>query len=254
MRGISISLGLGLLLVATNAAAALQPDDARAVIDRAIKAHGGADTLSKNAVHAWKAKGAMTAGGGKMEYVADYTFLAPDKLRFDLDMDAGGQKMQLTAATDGKIAWEQMGATMREMPKQKQEEFQHTAYVIYLSQLTPLLDKAYKIEPLGESKHGDQTLVGVKVSHPGRRDVSLFFDKATGLLTKTRTQAFDEFQNKEVVQENVFTGYRDANGRKVFGKMTIQRDGKDFIVEEFSEQRALDKIDANKFAKPAGGS
>jgi hypothetical protein len=40
-------------------------DDARALIDRAIKAHGGADKLAKHKAETWKAKGTMYAGDMK---------------------------------------------------------------------------------------------------------------------------------------------------------------------------------------------
>ena len=240
--------GLALAIVANTASAG--PDDPRAVVDRAIQAHGARRNLRAKA-HAWKANGAMIMGGNKMAYTADYVFAVPGQMRFDLAMDNGGQKVELTAATDGKVAWEQMGTTLRDMPKEKQTEFIHTGYVMTLAHLTPLTDKAFTLTSLGESKVGDQTVNGIKVSHPERRDVSMFFDKKTGLLTKTSTRVMDEFQNKEVTQDAFFTGYQDKDGMKVFDKLTIQRDGKDFIVEEFSEQRVLDKFDRTKFTKPA---
>jgi hypothetical protein len=61
----------------------------------------------------------------------------------------------------------------------------------------------------------------------------------------------DEFTKKEVTQETVMTGYRDKDGVKVFDKLTIIQDGKEFIVEEMSEQKQLEKVDEKMFAKPA---
>jgi hypothetical protein len=238
-------------LLGPRSGSAEQQEEARTIVDKAIQAHGGAEKLAKMKAQGWKAKGKMTLGDQTMMYDCDYIFASPDKFRFDLQMEAGGKKILLTAATDGKAAWEQMVPMLRDMAKEKQEEFHHNVYVMYLLQLTPLKDKAFTLTSLGESKLGEQTLVGVKVTRPGRRDVSLYFDKKTGLLAKTSTRMFDEFSKKDVTQETFPTGYRDKDGRKVFDKLTIQRDGKELIVEEYSGQRILDKVDAKLFAKPA---
>jgi hypothetical protein len=240
-----------LLAIPAFASAAEPKDDPKAIVENAIKAIGGEEKLAKVTTHTWKAKGVMTAMGMKLEYVANYTFAAPDRFRFDIDIDAGGMKIKITAATDGKSAWEQMGDMLREMEKVKSTEFHHSTYVMGLSMLFPLKDKAYTLTPLGESKHADQTVVGIKVAREGKRDVSMFFDKKTGLLTKTSSRVIDEFTKKEVTQETVMTGYRDKDGVKVFDKLTIIQDGKEFIVEEMSEQKQLEKVDEKMFAKPA---
>jgi len=107
-------------------------------------------------------------------------------------------------------------------------------------------------DSLGESKHGEQTMVGIKVTREGKRDVSMFFDKKTGLLTKVTSRVIDEFSKKEVTQDVVMTGYRDKDGVKVFDKMSILLDGKELLVEEMSDQKMLEKVDEKMFAKPEG--
>lgn len=249
MRTLSVVCGL-VLLVTADPGLSQSKDDPGAIVDRAIKAQG-TEKLAKAKAHTWKVKGKLTMAENEMAYTADYLFAAPDKFRFDLDMEMGGEKMKISAASDGKVAWEKAQDMLREMEKQKQTEFQHNVYVHYLAQLTPLKDKAFTLTPLGESIHGDQTLVGIKAAHPGKRDVSLYFDTKTGLLTKTSTRVHDEFQDKEVTQDVFITGYRDKDGRKEFEKVTIHRDGKEFIVEEISGYKMLEKVDPKQFAKPA---
>jgi ABC-type Na+ transport system ATPase subunit NatA len=81
--------------------------------------------------------------------------------------------------------------------------------------------------------------------------VTLFFDKTTGLLAKSETKVKDEFQGfKEVTQETYFSDYKDANGKKLFGKMKIVRDGKTMIESTLSEQKAPEKLDPKLFEKP----
>jgi hypothetical protein len=222
--------------------------EALALVDKAIHAHGGVDKLRAQG-QAWKVKGYLEVFGMKQNYTADYVFVAPDKIRFDMHMEQSGKTITLAVATDGKDAFEQSGTFLRDMDKSKSAEFLERAYGMHLTQLYPLKDKAYTLKALGESKLDEQTITGIKVSSPGRRDVSLYFDK-TGLLVKTSTRVHDEFSQKEVTQDTLRTGYRDRNGRKVFDKMVIQRDGKTFMVEEFNDQRSLDKVDSALFAKP----
>jgi outer membrane lipoprotein-sorting protein len=224
--------------------------DALAIVDKAIAAQGGAEKLAKAKGETWKAKGVMSAGGMSMAYNADYSFAGPDKFRFDLHMEFGGMKIELAVATDGKVAWEKSGPQLQAMTKEKQAEFEHNVYVMNLSNLLPLKDKAYTLTSLGESKIGEQTVVGIKVARDGKREVNMHFDKSTGLLAKTSSKVNDEFAKKEMVQETLMTGWRDKDGVKVFDKLTILRDGKTYIVEEMSEQKPLEKVDEKLFAKP----
>jgi hypothetical protein len=247
MRTILGFLGLFLsfqMLIADN------PPEAIAIIDKAIEASGGLEKLQKAKAQQFTGKGKMQMGDMALEYAAKYVTLAPNKFRFDLKMEFGGQKVELSVGTDGKKAWESGLGELRDMEKEKAEEFHHNVYVMNISRVYPLKDKEFKLTTLGESKSGEMTLVGIKVAHASHRDVSLFFDKKSGLLIKSSCRIHDEFQNKEVTQEITFSGYHDKDGLKIFDKMTIQRDGKDFLTEEFSDQKVLEKIDEKQFNKP----
>jgi hypothetical protein len=103
---------------------------------------------------------------------------------------------------------------------------------------------------VGEEKIDDKPAVSILVSRKGHPDVTLFFDKGSGLLVKSLTQVWDEFTDKEVAQEVLFLDYKDTDGRKVFNKMQIKRDGKMFIEEEFSDQQSSGKLDPKLFEKP----
>lgn len=241
-----------LLVVGVTVPVALgEEKDAQAILDKAIQAHGS-KKWGDVKVHVWKAKGTMTAGGMKVDYTADYYFQMPNKFRFDLSMSAGGMEIELSAASNGKTAWEKMGPMLRDMEEKKQEEFHHNVYSMNLSFLLPLKNKAYKLTPLGESEVNGKKVVGIRAQRKGQRDVCLYFDRKTGLLAKTKTKVHDEFVNKEVTQESLFTDYVDKNGFKAFGKLTIKRDGKVFIVEELSNQKGLKKARPKLFAKPKG--
>lgn len=224
--------------------------DVAAIVDKAIKAHGGADTLAKQAFQAWKAKGKMQAFGMKLEYDAEYFFQLPDKLRFDMSMSLGGKETKLTVVTDGKSAWESAEGKTREMEKDKFEEFRHLMYVLELSQVTPLKGKKYKLTPLPAAKVGDKEVVGIKVSAKDKRDVKMYFDAKTGLLAKTETRVLDEFSKKEVDQETLIDRYTTKGGVPILEHITIKRDGTVFLEEAFTNQSFSEKGDPKVFSKP----
>lgn len=239
---------VALLLVASPSQAA---DDAAAIIDKAIKATGGAEKLGNSKAEQWKTKGTIEMMGMKMAYTADYFFQRPGKMRFDVAMEFGGMKIAISAATDGKVAWEKSGDTVREMEDKKGKAFRDNVYTMELSYLLPLKEKDYTLAVVDEIKVDGKDAVGVKASRKGHSDVVLYFDKKTGLLAKTVSKIWDEFTDKDVTQETILSKWKEMSGQMYFEKIIIKRDGKEFITEEFSDQKSLGKaLDPKLFAKP----
>jgi hypothetical protein len=176
----------------------VQAEEARDIIDKGIAALGGPKALETQKAMTWKVKGTFHAFGAPIPYTADYAFKFPNKLRFDMAMNAQGQEMKMTVLYNGQKGWEIALGQEQEMTETKRKETHHMVHAMSVSMLLPLADKAYRLTSLGDSQDGGRTLVGVKVSREGERDVSLFFDKATGLLHKSSFRALDEIQMKEV--------------------------------------------------------
>jgi hypothetical protein len=247
--------GAVLLLFVGNVRSA---DDPMTIVDKAIKANGGEEGLSNFKAEQWKTKGAMHMLGMKIPYTGDFYFQSPNLFRFDLIVEIGNQQMTITAGTDGKISWEKMNpqpgdgdkGMVRDMEKKKAGAFLHNLYTMSLSHLLPLKNKEVTLALADEIKIDDKPAVGVKVSNKGHADVTLWFDKATGLLVKSQTQIWDEFSDKEVSQEVFMIDYQKKDGRQLFNKLVIKRDGKTLMEEEMSDQKALEKHDPSLFAKP----
>lgn len=225
-------------------------DDVNDLIAKAIKAHGGEEALAKGKAHQWKVKGVAEILNMKMEYTSDYSFQAPNQFRFAMKADVGGMKIEITAATDGKVCWEQSGDQMREMEAKKGKAFMHNVHTINASMLVGLKDKDNKLSLADEVMVEGKPAVGVKIEAKGHADVYLYFDKTTYLTVKSKTTMWDEFTDKEISQESLFLDYKDKNGVKNFHKLVIKRDGKAFITEEMSDMKIVDKLDAKLFAKP----
>lgn len=241
-------LGIAALFITTSFASAA--DDPAAIVDKAIKAMGGEEKLAKSKAEQWKAKGTIDMMGMKMAYNADYFFQKPGQMRFDIAMEVMGMKIAFSAATDGKVCWEKMGDMLREMEAKKAKAFGDQVYSMSLCGLLPLKDKECKLAMADEIKIDGKEAIGIKATRKDRRDVTMYFDKKTGLLAKCSSTVWDEFSDKDILQETFLVDFKEKDGMKYFGKIVIKRDGKDFITEEFSEQKSVEKFDAKTFAKP----
>src|SRR5205807_850437 len=116
------------------------------------------------------------------------------------------------------------------------DEAKEEVYASWVSTIMPLKNKGFTITSLGDSKAENRELVGVKVAHKGHKDISLFFDKDSGLLIKTLRRAKDtQGSGDEVNQEMIYGDYKDVDGTKLPTKVTIKRDGKKYIEQENSD-------------------
>jgi hypothetical protein len=236
-----------LAVLATQAT--VRADDAMDVVNKGITAHGGEKALQEQSSMTWKVKGNFHGLGQAMPYTADYAFKGPNKFRMDLAMNFQGNDMKMAAGSNGTKGWEVMGGNEQEMAAEKYKEFRHNVYSMSVAMMFPLKDKAFKLTSLGDSMEDGKTLAGVKVSKEGERDVSLFFDKATGLLYKSSTKVNSELQMKEVTQDVYFQNYTEKDGKKYFTKMVIKHDKQPYIEEEMTDQKP-GQIDDKRFEKP----
>jgi hypothetical protein len=239
-------LAVGLLAVSfTTPLRADDKDQARAVVDKAIKAAGGEEKLAKFNSRTWVAKGTYYGmGGDGVPYTANYAVSLPDKFRFEVEGF-------MTMVVDGDKGWIQAMGETREMNKDELAQQKEEMYVSTVTTLTPIKGGEYKLSLLGEAKVADRPAVGVKVSHKDHQDVNLYFDKDSGLLVKMehKTKAQEE-GNKEVTQEDIYSDHQDVQGAKLPRKATILRDGKKYVEGEASDVKAVDKHDDKTFAKP----
>jgi ribosomal protein L20A (L18A) len=238
-------LGLALAsVVGLSFAGVLRADEPKDIIEKAIKATGGEEKLAKYKAQTWSAKGKYYGMGEGQDYTAEYAMQHPDKFKFTVTGI-------FTIVYDGSKGWRKMGEETSEMTPEQLTEQKEQMYAGYIATLLPLREKTYTLTPLGEVKVGNRAAVGVKVSSKGHRDVNLYFDKESNLLTKSETTVKDEQQNgKEVNQEELYSDHQDVEGVKIPMKMTITRDGKKFVEAENSNVKLLEKLDDNTFTKP----
>jgi hypothetical protein len=239
---------LGAALVAAVALAgvvrAAEGDDARAVIDRAVKAAGGEKALAKRKAMTWTTKGTYYGMGMEIPFTAHYALELPGKSRMEIENF-------MTRVVDGDKGWIQMMGETREMDKGELAEARADLHVNRVVSLRPLKGEGFKLSLLGDSKVGDRPVVGVKVSHAGHRDVKLFFDKNSNLLLKVESRVKSQEQGgKEATQEATYGDYTDVDGVQVPRKMTVKRDGERYVEAENSDAKFPASVPAKEFQKP----
>lgn len=243
----------GLSLVAVFALGpAARADDAQAIIDKALKVHGGAENIAKYNASTWKGKGKFYGLGEGIEYSGEWTTQGKDQARISIEGEVMGQKFNQLIVINGNKGWMKVMGMEMDLEGDQLAEQLDDLYAEWVSTLIPFArkEKGFTLTPLGESKVEGKPVVGVKVSAKDRRDINLYFDKESGLLAKTEYRVKDSMAGQEVNQESFVSDYKDIDGIQQAMKVKIHRDGKLYVDGEVTSLKREVKVDEGIFAKP----
>jgi len=226
-------------------------EEVRPIIDKAIQAHGGEEKLAKVKAVRAKSKGTIHLGGARSAYMNVEAWQLPDRIKVVMEMENQGQRLRMIQVLNGDKGWLSLNGQTQKIPQQMRPELEELLHAARVQTLTPLLqDNAYKPAPLGEGKVENRPTVGVKVSHKGRRDVHLFFDKERGRLLKTAFQVQPAEGGKKASVECYYSNHKDMGGLKWPTRKIVFMDGKKFTEGEVTEFKFVDRFDDTEFAKP----
>jgi hypothetical protein len=244
--------GAVLLLLAASTIQSGEEKDLRAVIAKAIEAKGSAKAEAKYVGMAMKNTGTFYGLGEGIPFTGDWLFQGKNKSRYNLEIKVMDQTLTMIQVVNGDKGWMKFNDEMKAMSPEELAEEKEELYAKWVTSLTPLNDKAFKLAALGEIKIGDKAATGVRVSHDKNRDINLYFDKTDGLLVKSEHPVRDVKGggDREMTQETYYSHYKETMGSKFPTKVTIKRDGKQYVEAEVSEIRLLEMVDDAKFGKP----
>src|ERR1700737_983715 len=137
---LGIALAGLLALTAANSIRAADDKPARAVIDKALKAAGGADKLAKHPGMTWHEKGTYYGMGDGVPYTAPYAVQWPDKMRMEIE----GVFMMVL---NGDKGWLQMSGETKPMTKEQLAEEKEGRFAGWVTTLVPLKDKGFTLTP-----------------------------------------------------------------------------------------------------------
>ena len=242
-------ISLAALAIAVNALSFAQAEDdtakAQQFVNRAIKAVGGAKALNRLKIAVVEDAGLYYGMGEGVPYEGKFETSLPDRFRIEI-------RNAFTIIVDGDKGWLTAQGQTMEMPADQlaeQKKQQHTSFVATLIPLAKPSEK-YKLSLFGEADVDGEPCDGVTVASDKQRSVTLLFSRKSGLLRKSECVVFSDELSKEVVEEIVYSDYRDVDDLKVAHKVAINRDGKKFVVSETQKISLEKEADLSWFAKP----
>jgi outer membrane lipoprotein-sorting protein len=220
--------------------------DAKAILDKAINALGGAEKLNKVKAFSWKSKGTITFNDNENEFTGEVTIKGLDQYRREF----GNDQFSGVVVVDGNKGWRKFGDNSTEL---EGDGLANEKRAIYLNvipiTLVPLNGNGFKFEAAGEEKVADKPANVLKVTGPDGKDFKLYFDKESGLPAKLVAQVLS-FQGDEYTSETTYSNYKDFGGIKKATKLEIKRDGNPFQSWEITEFKILDKVEPDTFTEP----
>jgi hypothetical protein len=245
-----ISVTVVLLCCAAGFRASAGDDQAKALVDKTIKAAGGADKLAKFASFTARSEGKIF--GPDFDFVEENSSLLPEKYRFNLELSNQMAKIKQVMVFNGPKAWtkiENLNAIA--LPKEAAAAFQDYFYALRLVMIPlGLQEKGMTLSLVGEVNVADRPAIGLLVTCKDKRDVTIYYDKQTSLPVKMELNALDTMSEKEVPHEFLFGQHKEIEGVRFPIEMVWNKDGKKFMTREFKELRPAEKLDPGLFAEP----
>jgi hypothetical protein len=239
-----------LVSVPANRSRAEGDKDARAIINKGIKALGGEEKLRAARALTWKGKGKISFDGNDSEFTSQTTVQGLDRLHAQFEGEFMGNKVKGVTVLNGDKGWRKFGDMEMEMDKDGVANEKRSLYLqVVPVTLAALRGKFFTAKAAPDEKVGGKPAAVLKVSGPDGKDFTLYFDKESGLPVKQVAKVVG-FMGDEFTQETTFSNYKSFGGIKKATRIESKRDGKKFLTVEITDFKALDKVDPKTFAKP----
>jgi len=162
-RGLIVALVLGLTYQAFGQGAG----DAKAIIEKAITAHGGAKNLDKLKATRMKGKGKVTIMDMDFPFTIDLQQQMPSQNKTVLKLNIMDKEISIVQVLNGDKGWTSVEGTTKDSEVDEITQMKASQYTARVSMLTPLLEKGFTLTALGESKVNGKEVLGVKVVAAG---------------------------------------------------------------------------------------
>ena len=222
-------------------------DEPRTLLQKGIIAQGG-ERLLKARTLIRVAKGELDAFPQPIPFVGEARFNLPDQARWNFELEQNKQKSLILLIVNKDKGWRATGGAAQDLTARELDNLREEAYVHWVMTLLPVLQNAFEVSPLPETKVNGEPAVGFKAATKGKPDVSLYFDKKTFLLAKA------EYKGKEadltVNKEIILSAYKDYDGLKLPTKLLVQSNGKRVAEWNVKEYKFPERVDDAAFSKP----
>lgn len=235
-----------LLVVALTSTLRADDKDAAAIVERAIKAHGGAEALAKAAQCKRTDTGTQAVVTRDVPFVSQVTRSLPDRVRLHIELD---KKITSTLVLDGSKGWQTEGdAPAATLPAARVKELREEAYVWWLTTLVPLTKSGFTLTALPATKIDGEAVVGVRVVRKGNAETKMYFLERNGLLMKIERRVTEG--GTPVDKEYLYSLYKEVDGVTLPTKEVVKVNGQKYTELTTSNYTFPAKLDAGTFAKP----
>lgn len=220
----------------------------RAIVEQAVAAAGGMETLSKHPGARIKMKGVYQLQGKEAPFTGQSVYLLPDRARSTLEMTIDNVPRSIVQVLNGDKGAMFFAGLAQQVTDAQLQEMRMAVHCQNVAGLTPLLsDRKFTLASVGEKTVDGEKLIGVRVASPGFKDVTLYFSEQTHLLSLLERPGFDS-NGKPIPQTDHYSDYRTANGQKYAAKLKATQGGKVLLQSEILDFVPLQKVDAKEFA------
>jgi hypothetical protein len=242
--------GIVAVLLVMPAAAPAQEEEARAILQRAVKAHGGEDRLARIHADRVKSQGTLFVQKMAIPFTAETTVQLPNQFKTVMEITENDRQHTIVHLINGDKTGVLIDGKQQKIDPAALAEMRDALLLDRIIRLAPLLrDRTFDLAPLAPTKINDRPVVGIKVTSRDRREFLLYFDKELSLLVKAE-HVLGDGSGKQVREERYFGNFKEADGCLRPFKVVAYRDGKKIMEAEVTDVKRLDKIDDSEFTRP----
>ncbi len=234
-----------------------QANEANPVLEKAIRALGGAKKLEKLKSLSWKATSTappFSGSGGAPHYATiRVTVQWPKFAKQEIEGEFAGEKVRHVMIIAGEKVWRGSGNNNVTLSDIYVDEVKAELWFEVLPiTLLELRAKEFKLETLPEEKLGEKWATVLKVTPPKGKDFKIYFDKESGLPVRLVVVRVGNEGRFEIPQDMTFSDYKKLSGINKATKITIRR-GSLIQILELTEFMASEKEADPKMFIPSEG-
>ncbi len=223
---------------------------ARAILEKAILAHGGEAVLGKFVAAYCKVAANDFSDDKKIPHGFEMYIEGDEKMRL-LTFEAQEKKPISIEVINGQEGWLKEGDEPAADVSDQLESERETVYINWATMLVPLRKPGFRLSTLKEISVDGHKAEGILISHDKHRPLKFYFDKESHLLVKCERMLKKSESENEGTEETVWSDFQEIQGTKQAMKASILWDGVEVSEAKTTELKFYEKsLDEKLFAKP----
>jgi hypothetical protein len=233
-------------------ASAGTPDPVKPILTKAIKGVGCAGPGKGQAI-TFDSQSKIKIDQLNLDLDGQWAVQGHDKLNGQLSLNMKDNQVKLKVVIKGAEGWAANPQTGKTEPLQAKDI---ANFVVLMRALrfaqcpSLLLDPSVKLSPLGEVMIDKSPAPGLKIAQVGHKDLSLYFDKATGLPAKADFPVQEILGGAGLPYTFNFFDFKEIKGVNQFTRILLYRNQQQVMEMQLSKIQLHENLNEDLFAKP----